>query len=198
MDKYGENPYHYSTIYKISCNETNEVYIGSTIERMRNRMAHHKGVYSRCSSKQIINRNNYKVEIIEKYKCECKSELRQREQEVINNHKNEHNIINERNCSIIIKTQPRVVNKVGAIPLEKTEAQVAHRKEYQKKLGEAYRNGDKREEYLNKKKEYALKNKAVIRAKQSEVIQCECGGTYTRSHKSTHCKSKKHLDNLPA
>ena len=156
MDEYGENPYNNSTIYQIKCNETNEVYIGSTIERMRYRMAHHKGAHSRCSSKQIINRNNYSVTILEKVNCESKAELRESEQYWINK---TNNIINEHICvsksfnkKQEVKPEPKpepepepklkskptikIVNKVGAIPLEKTEAQIAHRKAYQKKLGE--------------------------------------------------------------
>ena len=42
-------------------------------------------------------------------------------------------------------------------------------------------------------KTYREKNRAKIRLKQNESLLCKiCGKTYTRSHKSHHCKSKRH------
>lgn len=48
-------------------------------------------------------------------------------------------------------------------------------------------------EYLRKKNnEYRETNKAKILKQQSEKFTCECGGKYTRKHKSKHFKTKKH------
>jgi|TARA_R110002012_G_scaffold309376_1_gene516335 hypothetical protein len=174
---YNMPDYKEGKIYKLKCKETFEVYIGSTIQKMCDRISTHVHKSNTSVSKQIIERGNYEFELIENFPCDTARELHAREQYWIDNTEN-------------------TINKQRQY--ESEEAFKAHRKEYQKKLGEAYRNGDKREEYLNKKRQYREKNRDAVRAKQSEVIQCECGGTYTRSHKSTHCKSKKHLDNLPA
>ena len=165
--------YQEGKIYKITCKETNEVYIGSTVQLLCNRKSSHINKCNLSASKKIIERGNYEFELIEHFPCDTARELHMREQYWIDNTENTINIKRE---------------------FESEEAFKIHRKEYQKKLGEAYRNGDKREEYLNKKKEYRQKNRDAVRARQQEVIQCECGGTYTRSHKSTHCKTKKHLD----
>ena len=173
---YNMPDYQEGKIYKITCKETNEVYIGSTVQLLCNRKSSHVNNCNHCVSKQIIERDNYKFELIENYPCDTARELHAREQYWVDNTEN-------------------TINKQRQF--ESEEAFKIHRKEYQKKLGEAYRNGDKREEYLKKKKEYNLKNIDTIKAHKSEVIQCECGGSYTRSHKSTHMKTKKHLDNLP-
>lgn len=46
-------------------------------------------------------------------------------------------------------------------------------------------------------KEYYLKNKEKHRKYYAEKIVCEgCGATHTRSTKSNHLKSKKHLDGV--
>jgi len=174
---YNMPDYQEGKIYKLTCKETTKVYIGSTVMKMCQRISKHLDKSNNCVSKQIIERGNYEFELIENYPCNTARELHAREQYWIDNTEN-------------------TINKQRQY--ESEEAFKIHRKEYQKKLGEAYRNGDKREEYLNKKKKYALNNKAVISEKQSEVIQCECGGCYRRNHKARHCRSRKHLDNLPS
>ena len=45
-------------VYCITCNETNENFIGTTITTLKQRMANHKSKYS-CA-RSIIDRNNYK------------------------------------------------------------------------------------------------------------------------------------------
>jgi len=65
-------------IYKIVCNETGEVYYGSTIESLKDRIGKHIGKKN-CESKHIINRNNYYYELIENYSCNNRYELETRE-----------------------------------------------------------------------------------------------------------------------
>jgi hypothetical protein len=76
-------------IYKIIDNDTNECYIGSTKQKIYNRLATHKKPNS-CSSWSIIKNNNYRVEIIE----EC-NELNRNEREQY--HINNNNCINIKN-----------------------------------------------------------------------------------------------------
>ena len=53
-------------VYKIVCLETNEIYIGSTSKQNYNqRIRQHKNIKNKCTSKKIIDRNNYQIEIIE-------------------------------------------------------------------------------------------------------------------------------------
>ena len=60
-----ENKYQEGKIYKIVCNITNEVYIGSTIERLEERLSIHKTAKRKnCMSRNIINRGDYKIELI--------------------------------------------------------------------------------------------------------------------------------------
>jgi hypothetical protein len=44
--------------------------------------------------------------------------------------------------------------------------------------------------------EYKQANRQIINEKKRQKIECECGHTYSRSNKSVHIKSKKHLENL--
>jgi hypothetical protein len=81
-------------IYKIACNETGEVYYGSTQQSLNIRISKHK---SKCkawketngrdyiSSFQIIDRGNYSYSLIETVECEDKRQLEARERFYIEN-----------------------------------------------------------------------------------------------------------------
>ena len=52
-------------IYFIKCLETNEIYIGSTKRRLKDRIYEHKLENNKCYSKQIIDRGNYIYDVLE-------------------------------------------------------------------------------------------------------------------------------------
>jgi hypothetical protein len=52
------------SIYAITCNETGETYFGST-RNIKTRMVIHRSISNKTKSKQIIERNNYTVHILE-------------------------------------------------------------------------------------------------------------------------------------
>ena len=54
-------------IYKITCNITGECYFGSTIKAPCERLGLHKGKYNHTSSKQIIERDDYNYEVLERF-----------------------------------------------------------------------------------------------------------------------------------
>lgn len=80
--------YSKGKIYKIVCNETGLVYIGSTTQNLNTRISDHKKDYNawldgkinwQCTSFAIIQFDNYYIELIEDYPCENKTELEMRE-----------------------------------------------------------------------------------------------------------------------
>ncbi len=77
------NKYNNGKIYKIVCNITDDVYIGSTIKSLKYRLERH--LDSNCISKEIIKNGNYKIELIENYPCNNNNDLRKREQYYIDN-----------------------------------------------------------------------------------------------------------------
>ena len=168
--------YQQGKIYKITCKETWKVYIGSTVQSLYNRMRTHRCKNNTCASREIIERGNYEVELIENFPCDTERELHTREQYWIDNTENTINIKRH---------------------YESDEAYLEHEKARAIEYARQYRNENK-DMLKQKREQYLLKNKAVISAKKSEVIQCECGGSYTRNHKARHCRTRKHLDNLPA
>ncbi len=75
-------------VYKIVCNTTQEIYVGSTTKQyLSQRLASHrksfkdwkKGTYGFVSSYPIMERGNYTIELIEACPCQCWDELLARE-----------------------------------------------------------------------------------------------------------------------
>ena len=89
-----ENKYQRGKIYKIISNQTDDVYIGSTIEEcLSNRLSKHKShyrmwtnkKYTYLSSYEIIKYDDCKIILNEKFACNSRDELRAREQYFIDN-----------------------------------------------------------------------------------------------------------------
>ena len=166
--------YKLGKIYRLECNITGLVYVGSTCEStLAKRLTKHvgqyryylKGTYNYVSSFKILENNDYKIILIEKYPCNDKDEL----------HSRECYFSNQIDCVNIIKRQG-VINRMGG------------RKEYEKE----YYN-DNKGIIARNKKEYYNDNKDIIARNKKEKHECECGGKYTHGNKSQHFKSKKHI-----
>jgi hypothetical protein len=79
--------YQNSKIYQIICSETGERYVGSTTQTLAQRKSQHvskynqwlKGKCGRTSSFRIIERGNYRIELIELFPCDSKEALFARE-----------------------------------------------------------------------------------------------------------------------
>ena len=166
--------YQRGKIYKIVCRKTGKQYIGSTCKRLLSeRLAGHVSTFKQwkknnafyMTSFDILEENNYYIELIESVPCSSKDELLVRERFHIQNNE----------C----------VNK--AVPLrtekewkEDNKKQIA---EYKKKY-----NQEHVKEINEKNKKYYQKNKE----QRSEKFDCQCGGKYIFQHKKIHEKSIKH------
>ena len=66
--------YKNGKVYEIVCNITGDRYIGSTTLILSQRLVQHRSL--KCSSKVIIERNDYYINLLESCPCENKDELR--------------------------------------------------------------------------------------------------------------------------
>ena len=88
------NKYNNSKIYKLSDNTSENIYIGSTIQTLQQRLQGHKSSAKSCKdgfgcgSKKIIDGGDYKIELLEEFSCENKKELCQKEQKYLDLHSN--------------------------------------------------------------------------------------------------------------
>ena len=154
--------YENGKIYKLVSDGL--IYYGSTIQSLQERLKNHKKKSNRCSSKQIIEKENYQIILIELFPCNTKQELFNRERWYIENNE----------C----------VNK--AIPLQtRKEYRESHKVEIKlnalNKKKEIYQQQHEwyeknKEKLLKKAKEYKNSNKEKIANYQKE---------YRESHKKT-------------
>lgn len=76
--------YSKGKIYKITNNDVQDIYIGSTVLNLNHRLSVHvRDTKVRKSTKtleKMFSTDNYKIELIENYPCQHKWELLQREQ----------------------------------------------------------------------------------------------------------------------
>ena len=181
--------YQQAKIYKIECNISKKIYIGSTCKKtIAERMSQHRSDYKHylndnfhyVSSFDIIKDEDYDIILIESYPCNSKDELYSRERYWTN----------ELDCINRYKNQ--------GLQIELGE------KEYKKEYYE--QNKDKilkyHEEYYeaNKEffKEYFKEYRDINKDKINEKHKCECGGLYTNSNKAQHTKTNKHQNYIKA
>lgn len=79
--------YSKGKIYIIRCTDSDDVYIGSTIQSLSKRMTGHRVGYKlrphKCTSSILIGRGTAYIELVEDFPCENVEQLRKREGEVI-------------------------------------------------------------------------------------------------------------------
>jgi hypothetical protein len=174
--------YQNGKIYCIRSHQTDKVYVGSTVEKLCQRMAKH-----RCKYKYFLNGNHHNVtsfdilkyddayiELIENYPCNSKEEL----------HKKEGNYIRKLNC----------VNK--CIPGRTTkEYYNEHKKKIKKQMKEYTENHKQEKKEYDKK--FRIKNLEKINKRMRAKIKCEvCNCEVSYAHMARHKKSQKHINNL--
>ena len=131
-------------IYKLTCEDPELIYYGSTTKELNDRLCGHRCDNKRSknySPKPLFEKGNVKINLIE----ECSIEDRFKRE------------------AYYITTFP-CVNK--EIP---------------------YYQGNSREERRK------IINKITVE-KRKKTIECECGATFSKSHKLDHLKTKKHLN----
>ena len=172
--------YNNAKIYKITDNDYNKCYIGSTCESLSQRLARHRYNYHNAkqwntltSANRLFDEfgmENCKIELIECFPCESREELLKREGFHIKN----NNCINR--C---------VAGRTIEEWKEDNKEHYQHmRKEY----------SIKNKEYIcNKTKEYYQKNRDSILEKRKIKVECNCGASITKDRLRLHERSKRHI-----
>jgi hypothetical protein len=168
-------------IYTIRFHNSNEIYIGSTIQPLNNRFGGHKKLHNTGSIKKLINdkyNNDWSVcyiELYENFPCNSKEELCKKEGEIIRIFKNDANY--------------QLINKViiGRSKNEFMKEDYYFNKDKYKKRFIEYRSNNK--DKLNEQsKEWRINHKDYMKNR----INCDCGGCYTYINRLSHEKTKKH------
>lgn len=177
--------YNNGKIYKLISSQTNEIYIGSTVQQLCNRKSAHmtnyrkwlKNEYKYVSSYELCKYDDCKIILVENYSCNSKEELLKREQYYIDNTNN-------------------TVNKQRAYSSDEYKKQYDKNKYVKNKdkikIRSKNRYENNKEDILKKSKIYREKNKDKIRERKSQKLLCECGVLCTRCHFKRHERSKTH------
>ena len=174
-------------IYRIVCNTTGLTYYGSTVQSLYKRLYSHKKRKT-CSSKIIIEADNYEIILVETFACKSKEELHARERFYI-----ESNECVNKQIPTRTRKEWRDANKENH--KEYYEAHKEQIKEYQKEWREdnkeqnkEYREANK-EHIKEKHNEYYEANKEVLLAKHKEY--CEANKEHIKEYKKEYYEAHK-------
>jgi hypothetical protein len=217
------NKYQNGKIYKITSANTDKIYIGSTIRTLKQRLQGHLKSYNQWLNKMllgkitsfdIIEMNNYEIELIEEYKCKNKKELETKERYYIELYKDI--VVNKK---IPTRTQKEYVednkdkikqyhdqynidnqDKIKQYRIDNKDKIKQYHDQYnidnQDKIKQ-YRidNKDKIEKYTKEHhKQYYKDNIDIIKQKKQTKINCVCGSEIQKGDKAKHEKTKKHIE----
>jgi len=189
--------YSKGKIYKIVCNNTGLIYIGSTCEpTLARRLAKHvinyksynKGKSNYITSFKIIEGGNYDIVLIEEILCETKDQLHARERY----HIELNPCVNK-----IIPTRTEKEYKKLYYKEHKEEIKIKHNiyqqehKEEIKEKQSIYRQEHK-DELKAKQTLYRQEHKEEIKGYKAILYTCECGRSLRINDKARHQRTKKH------
>jgi len=210
-------------IYAIKSKQTDNIYIGSTLNTIKERMKNHRGDYNKyklgthryMTSFKLLEYDDYYYEIIKELEVNDKKELHKKEGEY---QLNTNNCINkliagrttkEYLCIEENKEKRKQQRKIyEEINKEKRKQQ---RKIYEEINKEKIKQQRKIYEEINKEelkkkreenkehnnnisKQYYNTIKDTLLEKRKEKMTCECGSICRKADISTHYKSKKHIN----
>ena len=161
--------YSKCVIYKITTGD--DLYIGSTCNFTRRKNHHKSSIYDNklkdynTKLYKTIRENDgeWDIKIIKQYPCDSRIEQ----------------VTEEERCRVLLGAN---------LNSQKCNTTKEERAEYMRLFNLNYRNGEKRNELLQSKREYYEKNKDRYR----QIVSCECGCEVTQMSLLRHKKSVKH------
>ena len=198
--------YQKGKIYKLVSDHTDQIYIGSTIQKLSQRLTKHvsdfrKGRKTPCNSKKLFELGNVKIILIENVPCDSKEELLKHERHYIETTNCVNKYIPGRtdaeyyhdNKEELLKQKKEYYHDNKEEILKKQrEYRLKNKEDISKKIKEWHiKNKDKLKEY---KKEYRIKNKDKIKERKKLRTICDCGLDVNKHSISRHKKTKNHMD----
>jgi len=160
-------------IYIIRSNSTQNVYIGSTTQKLSQRMGQHRSDFKTNrgrSSSEMIKQGDAYIELIEKFPCEDKEDLHKREGEVM-------------------RATENTVNK--QLP---GRTQKEYSDEHKVEIKQYYQ--DNKGKISIRRKRYYNDNKDKIQQHKGTKIRCQCGEITMRGNLARHEKTNLHKQEM--
>lgn len=164
--------YKNGKIYTIRSPNTDKVYVGSTCSTLSKRLYFHKlnhtnGKSQSTTSFKIFEFGNAYIELVEKFPCDCKTELHKREGHFIRTMNSVNRCISGRTVAeYLIDNKELIKQKEKAYrTLNKEKLQIVRKKHYNDHLEE---NQKYRDENKDKFKKWRDDNKDILKIKSKE------------------------------
>ena len=199
-----ERDYSKGKIYKIWSFNSPDIYIGSTIQALSERLRGHIRGFNRykktgkgfCASFIILENEHYDIELIEYYPCKTKAELCRREGELQRKKDCVNKLIAGRTKKEYYEDNKEKFKEYREENKEKIkEKKKEYRKNNKPKIKE-WREANK-EKISKKNKEWREENKEKIKECEKERLKiriiCECGTDIMKATKSRHIKTLTHI-----
>jgi hypothetical protein len=163
--------YSKGKIYAIRCTDSDDVYIGSTVESLSKRMSGHRTDYkskpNKCRSHILIGRGTAYIELVEDFPCDNVEQLRKREGEIIRSRVCVNRCVAGRTKEEHYRdNRDRFLEYHKEYSEKNRDAILEQKKEYYKENRDAIL--EQKKEY---NKEYRQKNKDKINAQRKEAYQ---------------------------
>lgn len=180
--------YDNGKIYKITCDENDLVYYGSTTTKLNHRLANHKINYKRfvegkrnnMTSFDIVKYNSCKIELVEKYPCSNKYELAKRERYYIENNVCCNKQIPGRTRKEYLKiyrSKPENIQRINIVNKKSKDKNKEKNKPIKKIRDKIY---------------YEKNKEQILEKQKTEKYTCDCGSIVRKCAKAEHNKSDKH------
>ena len=186
--------YENGKIYKIVCNETNDVYIGSTVEKLSVRMSKHRAHYKRyqagkrsyITSFEILKYPSAKILLVRNCPCDSKEELHAIEGNFIRNNECVNKVIPGRtSVEYYQDNSEQIKQKVKQYRQSNSEQIKQKVKQYRKDNADLLR---------ERQRKYRQANNEELKKKKNKKYNCECGGRYIHNAMAQHFRSIKHIE----
>jgi hypothetical protein len=184
------NKYQNGKIYKIVCNKTNLVYIGSTTQKyLSDRLKGHRIANKRnkglTTANQILENGDFYIELVELFPCNSKDELLVRERyyfdiiECVNKQRPKRTLKEiedtnkeyyEKNKDVILVKQKIYVENNKEHIKEQTKKYREEHKQQLKEQNQKYQNENK-EKIKEQRKKYREENKEKIKEQKRQDYQ---------------------------
>ena len=184
-----------SKIYKLICNETTDIYIGSTTLSLRERFELHKSDYIHQKSKNfssnvLFDTDIVSIKLIEYYPCNNVDELREREQYYIDTLDcvNKHNAFTSKEQKIL-NDRLRLLN-----PIYKEKQKIAKAKYRSTEKGKQTEKNyyeTHRELRRQSQQKYFENNRDKVNERRRAKVECpHCKKVMNKNSLSTHIKRR--------
>ena len=185
--------YQNGKIYCIRNSIDDEIYVGSTTQRLSKRLSKHKSDMKVLSGKlyqemKNVGTENFYIELIENYRCSSKEELNKKEGEYIRQ-------MGTLNYQVSGRTRQEYREE------NRDKEQLRHKVYYDNnKEKELQRVKKYKENNVEKEKErckkYNDEHKDYRKQMRSEMIECECGALISRGCLTRHKGRSIHQQNM--